>query len=366
MSTNKIQLKGSNSKAEYLSISNTFREEFLNINTHPELLEQSILVLHLIFHIISDLKEYIYFTKHYQGKENQQKLDLWNSEFVGSDRTEISRVYNISTFLKNRDKVAMKEALEFLKHFKNGEYSFENSKGKKITTSGGLITNWFFAEKSGNFEIIISQYWANKIVSVEYSNKFFTDVLYALKNNKQVFFYLWLLRFKEHQTDSGEILKMTTVKFETLKTVFKLKYKSTYDLFRFWLAPMKAKIELSKTDISFRYGINAKDNNKIDIVVFEQKPSMEIEDKDALISYKFSYLSRVYGLDNKNKAILKKWLESDYFDFINKYDTFKKMCAKSGSKGSKTEPKTPKVSAMKYKNDEFISKIQNLYSTSTK
>lgn len=347
----KIQLKNI-PKADYVSISKDFRSDFLSIKKHPTLLEQPTLVTKLIFHIISDLRDYVYFTNHYQGVGNQMKMDLWNSEFVGDDRTEISRTYNISSFLKNRDKEAMKEALEFLKTFNNETYSFFNSKGKKISTSGGLLTNWFFAENSGNFEIIISQYWANKIVAIDTSNKFFLHLLDVFKNNKQLFFYLWLLEFKEVTALDGTKLKMTTVNFETLQKSFSFNYKNAYDLIRFWLLPMKTKVELGKLGVSFRCNINVQNPNKIDIIAFEQKPT-EINESGTvstnMITYKLSYFTRLYGLNEENKKLIKILLEQNYFVFMEKYSQFIKNCS------------AEKIYAKNYKNNDFCRKIKDLY-----
>lgn len=347
----KIELKNL-VKAEYVSLSKNFRTDYLNIKNHSNLLEQSTLVTKLIFHIVSDLRNYVYFTNGYQGPENQIKLDLWNSEFVGDDRTEISRVYNISTFLKNRDKVAMQEALDFLKSFKNEKYTFQNSMGKKITTSGGLLHNWFFAENSGNFEIIISQYWANKIVAIETSNKFFLHLLDVFKSNKQLFFYLWLLELKEVISSDGEKIKTTTIKFETLQESYLLNYKNPYDLIRFWLLPMKAKVEAKKLGVSFRCNINKDNANKIDIVTFIQKPDEALESGEIsanMITYKLSYLTRLYSLSKKNKEVIRGLLKEDYFLFISKYEEFIKNCSKE------------KVYAKSYSDDSFCNKIKSLY-----
>ena len=347
----KIELKNLE-KAEYVSLSKNFRRDYLNIKNHSNLLEQSTLVTKLIFHIVSDLRNFVYFTNGYQGRENQVKLDLWNTEFVGDERTEISRVYNISTFLKNRDKAAMKEALEFLKSFKNETYFFLNSKGKKITTSGGLLVNWFFAENSGNFEIIISQYWANKIVAIETSNKFFLHLLDVFKSNKQLFFYLWILELKEVASSDGEKIKTTTVKFETLQETYLLNYKNPYDLMRFWLIPMKAKVEAKKLGVSFRCNINKENPYKIDIVTFIQKPEELLESKEIssnMITYKLSYLTRLYSLSKKNKEVIRNLLKEDYFLFISKYEEFIKNCSKE------------KIYAKNYKDDSFCEKIKSLY-----
>ena len=57
----KIELKNL-VKAEYVSLSKNFRTDYLNIKNHSNLLEQSTLVTKLIFHIVSDLRNYVYFT----------------------------------------------------------------------------------------------------------------------------------------------------------------------------------------------------------------------------------------------------------------------------------------------------------------
>ncbi|WP_395075713.1 hypothetical protein [Flavobacterium sp.] len=339
-------------KADLILISKNFRNEYLSAENFSFFLEQSTLTVKLLFHIISDLRYHVHFTNYYQGPDNQIKLDLWNSEFVGNERTEISRVYNISTFLKNRDKEAMKKALEFLKLFMNKPYSFDNSQGKKITTSGGLLTNWFFAENSGNFEVIISQYWANKIVAIDYSNKFFMHLLDVFKNNKQLFFYLWVLDFKEFDLPDGTKIKRASKKVTTIQEDYNLNYKNVYDLIRFWLLPMKTKIDEKKLGVSFKYKVNEKNPNIIDFISFEQKPNKALSNGEIslnMITYKLSYLTRNYGLSNENKTFIKNLLKEDYYLFINKYNEFVKNCSKE------------KIYAKTYKGESFCNKIKSFY-----
>ena len=167
-----------------------------------------------------------------------------------------------------------------------------------------------------------------------------------------MFFYLWLLELKEVITSNGEKIRTTTVKFETLQESYLLNYKSPYDLMRFWLLPMKTKIEVKRLGVSFRYNINKDNANKIDIVAFLQKPDEALESAEIsanMITYKLSYLTRLYSLSKVNKEVIRNLLKEDYFLFISKYEEFIKICSKE------------KVYAKNYKDDSFLDKIKSLY-----
>ena len=352
---------------ESFEFSSIFRKEYLDFVENPILIKQSILVTNLLFQIIMDLKENMFHTSDYyisyppEKKNNQMKLNLWENEFIDNDKNEIRKVYKTSFFLKNRNKKQMTEALEFLKTYKNDTYTFTNSKGKKLTTSGGLIKDWYFSDKTGNFEITISLYWANKIVTLEAGkwNNFKFDVVKEFTNNKQRFFILWLMEVKKY--------KGTTKNFEDILKVYDLNYSNIKELMRGFLAPMKMKLDnkdINNNWFSFNYFLDEKNKNNIRFIPYDVKPKKaenieretldEIEKnkekyKKNICSYKLKYIKRRHFLSNENAKIIKNYLENDFEMFELKYKLFLKLI------------KQEKSTTLNYQDDKFISKINEVY-----
>ena len=70
-------------------------------------------------------------------KETQLKMNFWEDEFLNKDEN-FELVYSSSTFLKNKDKKAITEALDFLKNHLVGTYEFLNSKVMQDFKNGKL------------------------------------------------------------------------------------------------------------------------------------------------------------------------------------------------------------------------------------
>lgn len=329
-------------------LSKIFRKEYLDFVQNPILIEQSILVTNLLFQIILDLKDnmfhktndYLYSPE--DKKNNQTKLALWENEFIDNDKNEIKKVYKTSFFLKNRNKKQMTNALEFLKSYKNEPYTFTNSKGIKLTTSGGLIKDWYFSDKTGNFEITISLYWANKIVTLENEqwNNLKLEVLKEFTNNKQRFFILWLMEVKKY--------KGTTKNYKDILKVYNLNYPTIKELMRGFLAPMKMKLDnknINENWFSFNFFIDEKNSNNIRFVPYDIKPkkteeldlkTLEDLEKDKvkylknICSYKLKYIKRRHSLSIVNAQIIKNYLESNYDLFDLNYKLFLKVIKQEG------------------------------------
>lgn len=317
--------------------SKEFRKDYLDFADNEILLEQPVLILDLLFQIISDLRDNIFLdTGNFMGKDNQMKMDYWNTEFVGDERNEIRKVYNVSQFLKNRSKEQITEALQFLKLFKNEKYTFENKAGVKITTSGGLIKDWFFAEKSGNFEVVVSLYWANKIVALQTYNQLFLEVIKKFSSTKQRFFLLWLLEINE---------KGTSVLVGTIQSAFNLNYKNNYEFVRGFLTPIKLKLDKENLGISFNYSFDDKNSNLLHIITYPNKPENELIITNNSISYKLIYIKRRHKLSNTSAALIRKIIEKDYYLFEKNYKEFLINC------------KAEKKIATDYLNEDFLKKF---------
>lgn len=342
--TNVLKLKDANASITSVEFSKDFREEYLDITTNPILLKQSILVTNLLFQIILDLKDNMFHTDSsylYDPNDktkNQTKLKFWESEVINTDKSVIKKVYRTSSFLKNRNKEKMTEALEFLKNYKKTSYTFTNSEGKVITTSGGLIKDWFYMDKTGLFEITISLYWADKIVRLNKGrwNELKTDIIKEFKDIKQRFFILWVMNLKKYVG--------TKKKFEDFLNTYELNYPNSYEFMRGFLVPIKTKLdnkEINSDWFSFSYFLDQSNNNNIRIVPYDVKPETEnkipeefekafLNNKNRMhknnINYKVKYHRRRHQLSQESTKTLKtKYIEKDLEEFNLIYEAFKKF-----------------------------------------
>jgi hypothetical protein len=233
------------STPEIIKISNDFRKEYLDyLNHRDELFAQSSLFNKIILKVIADFSTYHY--QHgstYLGIDNQKQYELFEQEFLSEDDTYCKRVYSFSDFSSQRKKDFI-TVLEFMKQYKNAPYKVTTLNKKTYTTSGGLILNYKVLDKEGKFEILISNYWLEKIVHVTSYNSFLYEFITLLKGNK-FSFALWIESINP---------KGTTPHYTTMNTSLGLNYSSAKDLAKEFLKPMKAMMdELSLT--SFNYSV---------------------------------------------------------------------------------------------------------------
>lgn len=265
------EIKTPFSTPEIIKISNEFRKDYLDyLNHREELFAQSSLFNKIILRIIADFSSYHYqVSKSFLGVENQRQYQLFEQEFLSEDDTYCKRVYSFSDFSSQRKKDFIK-VLEFMKEYKNGPYTVETLNKKKYTTSGGLILNYKVLDKEGKFEILITNYWLEKIVKVNTYNTFLYEFITLLKGNK-FSFALWIESLPE---------KGTTPHFNTMNSSLGLNYTNVKDLVKGFLKPMKTMMdELSLT--SFNYSI------KGDYIYF--------------VNYKTNYKGK---LNQSNRAIV--------------------------------------------------------------
>lgn len=361
-----IKLENSNNNKN-VEFSRSFRKDYLNYIDNPELIKQSVLITNLLFQIILDLRDNMFHTTNTylyspdDKKNNQLKFNLWENEFINSEKNELKKVYKTSFFLKNRNKKLITEALTFLKNYKSETYTFINSKGLKITTSGGLIKDWYFFDKSGNFEITISLYWADKIVRLENGdwNNLRVDIIKEFSNNKQRFFVLWLLELKKY---SG-----TSKNFKDILNEYDLNYSDVKELMRGFVAPIKMKLdnpEINDNWFSFRYFLDPKNNNNIKFIPYHIKPKEKIELDEIsfkemnknnerhlkhLCNYKLKYIKRRHSLTNDNYILIKKLIETNLSQFETTYKVFL------------SDIKKKNKIAIDYTEKEFCDYFQKLY-----
>lgn len=355
-------------QAKSVEFSKNFREDYLNVVNNPVLLAEPILTTNLLFQIMLDLKNNMFHTddsylhQPSDKRNNQYKMELWENDFINTDKNEIKKRYRTSQFLKNRNKKLMTRSLDFLKNYKNEIYSFKNSKGKGLTTSGGLIKDWYFDDKTGVFEITISLYWADKIVRLEKGrwNTLRHDIIRDFKDTKQRFFILWLMDVKKY---SG-----TTKNYKKILDSYQLKYPNVYELMRGFIEPIKLKLDnkhLNDEWISFNYFIDEQNKNNIKFVPYDVKPEKKLslskgtqqEIKKAerqtlkkAINYKAKYIKRRHSLSLKTAQKLRRfYLEKDLQLFLIKYKLFLKEIKK--------ENKT----ALDYMDIQFVERLEEIY-----
>ena len=229
-----------------INISNVFKQDYYDfLNHRDELFAQSSLFNKIILKIIGDFQNYQFQLKdEYLGPKNQKQYELFEQEFLSADDTYSSRIYSFSDFSSQRKNDFIK-VLEFMKTYKNGIYTVKNLAGKSYTTSGGLILNYKILDNTGKFQILISNYWLEKIVKVNTYNTFSYEFLALLKGNKLAFAF-WI-----------EALKPTGTKihFETLNVSLALNYNSSKELAKSFLKPMKTFMDENSLT-SYNYSVN--------------------------------------------------------------------------------------------------------------
>ncbi|MEE9361359.1 MAG: hypothetical protein V3U92_02040 [Cellulophaga sp.] len=365
--SNEIVIQDINSIS--VELSRDFTDEYLDVEENPILLLQPIVVTDLLFKIMTDLKGNMFRTsnKHlFDPKEisqNQMKMDLWESEVLNTDKNVLMKAYKTSYFLKNRNKVLMTKALDFLKTYKHSIYTFQNSEGEKLTTSGGLIKDWNFLDKSGVFQVEISLYWADRIVRLqpEKWNNLRTDILSSIKNIKHRFFITWLIRIKKN--------KGTAIGWMKLAKRYGLNYSNKYDFIRGFLMPLKSVLdnkEINGTWISFAYYDVPEKPNQIKIVPYDVRPeefaklkpegkvviqNNRLDNERNEINYQSKYLKRRHELSEANiKAFKESTIKPDILAFKVSYKKFISEIRKEGKK------------ATDFLDVDFIEKWKKLYS----
>lgn len=317
-----------------VEISKDFTDDYLDVEENPILLLQPILVTDILFRIMTDLKGNMFRTgnKHIYDpkdkKDNQLKMVFWEQEVLNTDKNTLVKAYKTSSFLKNRDKRLMTRALEFLKTYKQSIYTFNNDKGVKLTSSGGLIKDWYFIDKTGVFQVEISLYWADKIVRLqpEKWDNLRTDILGSIKNIRHRLFITWLIRLKKN--------KGTAIGWMKLAKRYGLGYGNKYDFIRGFLTPLKSILdnkEINNTWISFAYYDVPEKPDQIKIVPYDVRPEefaqIQEEGKAIIknnranterneINYQAKYIKRIHQLSDQSiKSFKENIIKPDVVSF---------------------------------------------------
>lgn len=325
-------IKNSNS-SDWVRFSNEFFNDFLIEN--DSFIDIPINALRVIFNIIS-----IVSNEQFRPEDRPRQLSLFEEEFETDNNIFARFTIKNSKISPSRTPRQIINAFEFLVKFKMDWYISENSKGEKIRSFGGLITNPSYNER-GKTSFLVSSYWLKKIVVISQYNRVLFNLVYNIKNNKHILFALWLKKLPKEGTE---------IRLETLNKKFKLNYKKTGDFCSKFLRNTRKMLD-KYSDISFNYSYKS---NKILIIPFYVKKV----DDDSISENTKSLISknqriRYFIVRHKLDKSVASLFISEYQNLPRSrvlieeaYSKFIKFCRKN------------KIKATVYENKEFLEQIQ--------
>lgn len=276
--------------------------------------------------IIYLLYETFYSNQFLPDKQVRQ-LALFEEEFLTDHNTYAEVRLKNSRICPTENHSSLDAALAFLVQYKQ-EWQFEvNSKGQKIKTFGGLISNVTSVEK-GFTQFLISSFWLKQIVQISQYNYLILESAFKIQSNKRVLFLLWLSKVK---LETG-----TTVKYINLNFKFSLNYGSARDLAKGFLGPIKKDLDIF-SNLSFNYKIK---KDTIIIMPYKTDKSLTIglnEDakKTISISQKLSYMKKRHNVSDIDFKILTDRYnenENNRKEIDEAYSLFKSQCRKTNRK----------------------------------
>ena len=325
-----------------INISNQFWDLYLRASRNPELLNIPIITYRIIFKIIVDTR-HTTFNSTKNDERNIRQLSLFDETFRTENNTYSMFRYKIKELDPYRNINNIKIALEFLEQYKKNWYKQKNSKGKVISSYGGLISQPNYSD--GEVSFLVSSYWLEKLIELNEFNSMLYSTLVSFKEPKHVLFYLWIERLNE----AG-----TTVKYKTINKTYNLNYKSARELYINFILPFRKKLN-KISSMSFGAGI------KGDNITFKKTPLVQtdnLEEKtisNLMVRQKTRYFKERHKLNDTCLVPLTLYLRSpNNFQIINDaYKIFIKNC-----RGKKI--KASDITGEKFKNDfESILLVMN-------
>ncbi len=314
-----------------------FPNEFFNdfLIEDDSFIDVPINALRVIFNIIS-----IVSNEQFRPEDRPRQLSLFEDEFETDNNIFAQLTIKNDKISPSRSTNQIVKAFEFLVKYKMDWYVSENSKGDKIKTYGGLISHPSYSER-GKTSFLISSFWLKKIFVISEYNYVLYNLVYNIKNNKQILFAIWLSRIPKEGTE---------IKLETINKKFRLNYKTTGDFCSKFLR--NTRVILDKySNISFNYSYKL---NKILIIPYYVK---KIDDESISLDSKLliskSQRIRYYIVRHKLDVNIASLFISEYKNqprsrvlIEEAYNNFIKFCRKN------------KVKATVYENKEFLEQIQ--------
>jgi len=316
--TNIVKIIKNDVISDKVSISKKFIDDFFTEKN----IDIPINALRIIINIISAIK-----SEQFIPKNQPKQLTLFEENFKTVNNSFVSLTIKNSNIEKSKNKNQIKEAFEFLVHYKEGWYKSKNYLGKTIESYGGLITSPSY--ERGKTSFLINSYWYENLLKLEPFNDVLYQIVYKINNNKHILFLFWLISL--HETG-------TRIKFSTLQNKFGYNFKTNYEFERSFLH--KVKLNLDKhSNISFNYQYK---NDLYSIVKYlttessikkEYHYSITEKTYDKIkINRLLKYYKERHNISEINLILLKSCLKNDTELIVESYKSLKHSIHEEGKK----------------------------------
>lgn len=314
---------------------NAFVDDFLFEN--QQIANIPINALRVIFNVISIIS-----SEQFRPEDRPRQLSLFDEEFETENNIFVSMKISNKKISPSGSTKQVTEAYEFLAKFRMGWYKSTNSKGKEIKTFGGLISTPSYDQR-GYTSFLISSFWLKKLVVIPEYNYILYNLVYNIKNNKHVLFAIWLTKIPY----SGISLKLSTLNIK-----FGLNYKTSNDLCKLFLKPLR--INLDKyNSLSFNYK-----NEKGNIIIIPYL-TKTIIDKDIQQETK-KLLECTYRLNYFRKRFNINSQEMINFSYQYKTNPKTKELIEKAYKKFISETRKRNEKSTIYEGQDFLKQIQNI------
>ena len=281
---------------DIINIGTDFFKDFLLPEGSEEL---SISCYKIIFEIFKSIYEEQIHKE--EEKTLTKQLSLFEDDYMSSDN--IYRVLKIKNSKITRNSVELEKAYAFLTDYKKMWYISYNTKGQKIKSYGGLISNPNVNEQKGSTVFLISSFWFKKILCLAENgyNKFLANIIEKTASRQTIRLALWVANRK---SDSERLT------LEYLNEKFGTNYKSSKQFCKDFLMPKKKFLDKNaiksfncKPDgeghvIFERYEVKTLDQDKL-------KAPKEVNELKAR-SYQISYYKKRHNLTEEQVTKLRK------------------------------------------------------------
>lgn len=307
-----------NNKSDIVNFPVLFRREALSVSENAALVEAPITAVRILFKILHDISH-----DQFQADKQKSQLNLFESDFTTQHNSYCKFVFPIESIDENRNYKSVKKGLEFLEGLNKGWYKVTNSKGKTVSSYGGVISNANIED--GVVFFLVSSYWIEKLLKIPKYNTVMYDLAWQLPKSKQILFYLWLLEIPETGTN---------VNFEKFQKSYGFNYAAPKDFCKFFLKSIKEILD-KYSNISFNYKVKM---DKIHILPYPTKTiNLKLKEKTIKrqeITQKLHYWKKRHELGDRIdtiKTVIN--LDNSCFPILLKaYKNLVKDCRETGMK----------------------------------
>jgi hypothetical protein len=307
-----------NNKSDFVNFPVLFRREALSVSENSELIQAPITAVRILFKILHDISH-----DQFQADKQKNQLNLFEEHFTTDNNSYCKFLFPIESIDENRNYNSVKKGLEFLEELNKGWYKVTNSKGKTVSSYGGVISNANIDE--GNVFFLVSSYWIEKLLKIPKYNTVIYDLAWQLPKSKQILFYLWLLEVPETGTN---------VNFDKFQSSYGFNYSTPHSFCKNFLKNIKDILD-QYSNVSFNYKVKS---NKIHILPYPTKTiNLKLNKKTIKkqeITQKLHYWKTRHKLDNKIdtiKTVIN--LDNSCFPILLKaYKNLVKDCRVAGTK----------------------------------